>query len=225
MCCGKGIYTHMGTLAGAHPPARTRVHVTRDTSTRAGVHAWFGLVEAMRSCVAWYPLRGYTQHGSTGTRLRERQPAKSLQIRGFASVLPIAAATGQRHGYGGSLMGITKADLEAQNALLAKALGEATSGESEPTGKGEAKPRKTGKVRQLAGLHAIPDSKFGMVPEPRESGNHVVSVITLGKDGAPIMSAKTGAPRKPVRIPVQVAEYLLTDDGQDALREQVDSLD
>lgn len=108
---------------------------------------------------------------------------------------------------------------EQIGALVSAISGGAESQASAPEA---AKPAT--KVRKLASLHPVPDTSYGLTPEPRESGRHVVSVIALGKDGAPIMSAKTGAPRKPIRIPVEVARYLTTDDGRDALEAQVDSL-
>ena len=124
-------------------------------------------------------------------------------------------------------MPITKAQLEAQNATLAAALEKLTltvpaeaEAPKEPS-KAKAKPAK---VRSLAACHAVPGTKFGFTPEPRTSGRHYVSVISLHADGSPVMSSTTNAPRKPARVPVQVAEYLLTDEGQAALREQVDSL-
>lgn len=114
---------------------------------------------------------------------------------------------------------MNKSELEAQNALLAKALEQVANGPA-----AVAEPTPEPKVRKLASLVPVPDTAFGITPEPRGSGKHVVSVITLHKDGSPVMSAGTGAPRKPIRIPLPVAAYLLTDDGQDALSGIVESL-
>lgn len=109
--------------------------------------------------------------------------------------------------------------LSEQIGALVSAIGAGTEAQASAP-----EPQATPKVRKLASLHPVPDTSYGLTPEPRESGRHVVSVIALGKDGAPVMSAKTGAPRKPIRIPVEVARYLTTDDGREALEAQVDSL-
>lgn len=110
---------------------------------------------------------------------------------------------------------MTKKELEAALALATQAL-QAQGPEAAPT----PEPVK----RELAALHVVPDTGYGLTPEPRASGKHVVSVVSVAKDGSVVMSKNTGAPRKPIRIPVAVAEYLTTDAGREALKAQVASL-
>jgi hypothetical protein len=108
---------------------------------------------------------------------------------------------------------MTKKELEAALALASEALAKTQGPEAQAT----PEPVK----RELAALHVVPDTKFGILPEPRSSGNHYVSVVSVSADGNVVMSSNTGAPRKPARIPLAVAEHMLTPEGQAALAEQV----